>query len=57
MSFESLKTKLMKRITLLLTFAFASSYLLAQEVDLKKFEKAYIAQDYKNPFKNRTMKS
>lgn len=51
MSFESLKTKLMKRITLLLTFAFASSYLLAQEVDLKKFEKAYIAQDYKNPFK------
>ena len=51
MSFESLKTKLMKRITLLLTFAFVSLNLLAQEVNLKNFEKSYIAQDYKNPFK------
>lgn len=41
----------MKRITLLLTFAFVSLNLLAQEVNLKNFEKSYIAQDYKNPFK------
>jgi len=41
----------MKRIKLLLTFSIVCSYLSAQEVNLKNFEKAYIAQDYKNPFK------
>lgn len=41
----------MKRIMLLLIFGIACSVLQAQEVNLKNFEKAYIAQDYKNPFK------
>ena len=41
----------MKRIMLLLTLALVGLNFLAQKVNLKNFEKSYIEQDYKNPFK------